>query len=373
MNDDNEKDVLAENPALIHWEYNVDAVLESGDVTKGYWTNVLMEEAVHEFLDLFYFLYGGINDKGELVSECYNQEGDKLHHVPVINMDWSSNHDAKGDDVLAAKNFRRSWGTRYFEKSGLAKAPPRGDNDDGSCTLEAGDLGLSPPLVGKTRRLKGQQKRQLKVGGRQYFVFQKGDVRPQFWKEGDDEDWVGQDKGLDQILWERGYDVTNMTMKGNKVKKKKKKKTSKKKEKAAARAEHVAHAFVKGDLVILLFQEDAEQGEETVVVEVPYLYRVTKVPKGHVDVSSTTDLISVELMRKQPYTTPRGETSSEYYCPDTKDRMIKTSDMLSSVDEEHYIVVAGRTDHLRRNKGKKHICVVDFDLQKFWKECLLLR
>ena len=90
--------------AFIQWEYNVQEAIESGDLTKGYWTSDLMLEATHEFMDLFYFLYGGpkLDDnleiiEGEFVSECYDAKGDKVHHVPIINMDWSSNHAEKTD------------------------------------------------------------------------------------------------------------------------------------------------------------------------------------------------------------------------------------------------------------------------------------
>ena len=96
--DDGGNTWIAEHPALIHWTYNVEKALETGDLTAGYWTSDLMLEAVAEYLDLFDWLYGEMG--------CGVTGG----HQPIINIDWSSNHDAKADDVLAVRNFRSSWG-----------------------------------------------------------------------------------------------------------------------------------------------------------------------------------------------------------------------------------------------------------------------
>ena len=195
--------VFTENPALIHWEYDVKAATEEGNTTKGYWTAELMLKATKEFVDLFYFLYG---EEG-----CIGEDGTGCVHEPIINMDWSSNHAAKADDCLAVRNFRRSWGTRFFRNSDIAKITPKGDDFDAknkACQiLVAGDFGPLTPPTG------------LKVGSKQYYTFQKNDAPPHKKKKGAKklrkQDYVGQDKGLDQILWEQGYDVSAMTMDGN--------------------------------------------------------------------------------------------------------------------------------------------------------------
>ena len=186
-----EATVLAYNPAFIEWEYNVKAALESGDLTKGYWTAILMNEAVEEFLDLFFFLY--------------NKEGCGVDHIPLINMDWSSNHAAKADNCLAnvAKNFRKSWGNRYVKKTGERKKCPVGDNADGSQTLTAADLFV------------GGETHQLGPNMEQYFHFRRGDAPPLSHPDLELKEYIGHDKGLDQIMWERGYPISTMNMKGN--------------------------------------------------------------------------------------------------------------------------------------------------------------
>ena len=70
---------------------------------------------------------------------------------------------------------------------------PQGTNSDGSSTMLDGDIGSQPRTWGG---------RELKVGGKQFFYFRKGDPPPQF--DQDAEGYVGTHKGMLQVLYERG-------------------------------------------------------------------------------------------------------------------------------------------------------------------------
>ena len=124
-----------DNPALIHWEYDTEAVDDDGKKTKGYWTSNLMLDATNEFLDLFEWLYG--------------EESCGVKHIAVVNMDWSSNHAAMDVQTVAhMDNFKKGWGHRLYAKGpmkGQAKVSPKGDNANGSCTVGEGDLGPNVP------------------------------------------------------------------------------------------------------------------------------------------------------------------------------------------------------------------------------------
>ena len=81
----------------------------------------------------------------------------------------------------------------------------QGTNDDGSSTLTTRDIGTNPRECGG---------RQLQVGDRQFFYFRRGDPPPQF--DQGAEGYVGQHKGMLQVLFERGKYVDGMTADGEK-------------------------------------------------------------------------------------------------------------------------------------------------------------
>ena len=379
--------IIAYNPAFIQWEYNVKQALASGDLTKGYWTSDLMLEATEEYLDLFYFLYGGpkVNRHGNIiknrfVSECKSLEGEKLHHVPIINMDWSSNHAAKSDDCLTSTNFRRTWGTRFYTEmkrgkrvnTDKPKLSPRGDNPDGSVTLKTGDIcpGLPDRAPSATYP--------LLAGEKQFMTFQFGDAPPFFFP--DAVDYVGQDKGLDQLLYERGYDVKNMTMQGRKKKKyarpKKKSKAAKAKaKKKDMKEKEEATKFIVGDLVIVKYWEPGEDEEE---IQVPYLFRVIHVPSEHTNVNSQVDLIRVERMKKQFYDGKGApdEGTRDFYCNDATERSGVIAEFLTDVnyleEDVDFKIIYGGLERRRKYKHStnKFHCVIafDFDADEYLKK-----
>ena len=336
-----------------------------------------MLEATHEFLDLFFFLYGGCAvdangdfDPSTIVSECYDEEtGKKLHHVPIINMDWSSNHAAKADNCLTSLNFRRSWGYRYFQGTNDKKPSPRGDNDDGSSTLVAGDL--NPDAVQRT----GGATYPLKAGEKQFYTFQEGDGPP--FADPTAVDFVGQDKGYDQVLYERGYDVSNMTIDGHsKIKTKNKTKAQKKKEQRRKEKEEQQEQerqeqevkFNVGELVVVIFAEPLDGGGTE---DVRYLYRVIGVDKDHKSVQDDK-AIRVERMRKQFYDgdgAPEGGTH-DFYCNDALDKQNIPANLIGYVhyqNDPDFKLVYGKLDGLRRkrNSGNNFICVIDFDATEY--------
>ena len=124
------------------------------------------------------------------------------------------------------------------------------------------DIGLNP------RKWGGHE---LQVGGKQFFYFRKGDPPPHF--DPDAEGYVGQHKGMMQVLYERGKYVDGMTANGDRD----------------TYLPENPDAWQPHDLII----RDEQVGDDDDTIQ--EVYRVLTVPADHTDVTSSDD-IQCELM-----------------------------------------------------------------------------
>ena len=322
-------------PALIHWVYDMEAKDKDGNVTSGYWTAALMLDATHEFLDLFEFLYCNGNDQEP--NRCTDLDGNPIEHMAVINLDYSSNHDAMAPDVAKANNFKSGWGARRTKNKTTGEwidlPPVRGSNVDGSDTMKAGDLGSDIPTF-------GTKQGRLETGAKQFYIFQKGDPVPHFEKNKKlkKDEYIGKDKGLKQILWERGLYVDGMVLEVQTATQKQKQGLSQINDRK----------WQVHDLVIF---EDVD-GEEK------ELFRVTSVPKEHLSCKSNADQIKIEhlVYRQQK---PKFGTPGDYYYVPSGKFFTQTAKDLSGVPPSEYEVVAGKM----KNKQK---CWIKMDMEAVW-------
>ena len=344
------------NPALIHWVYDREKVTAEGNTEAGYWTSDLMLDATREFLDLFDFLYGESNGK----CCCLDEQGKEIRHVAVINLDYSSNHDAMAPDAVKATNFKRGWGSRKTQnkvtKEWLALKPVRGDNEDGSSSMIVGDLGSIEQIPSF-----GSVQGKLKFGSKQFYVFQPGDPPPHFEKKKKDLkpcDYVGKDKGLEQVLWERGLWIPGMVLRT--------KDKSDNKEKTATKSND--RRWNEHDLVFVVPQIFAEDG--SVTEGAPELYRINNhnlrvtthnksgIPEFHADTKSKLDEIVCELLEYKDRPGKEGIPAGKYCCP-TKHWYTFKADELTSVPSTEYNIIYGAI----KNKSK---CWVKVDIVASW-------
>ena len=261
-----------------------------------------------------------------------------MDHVGVFNLDYSSNHDAMAPECPKANNLKSSWGPRRTKNksSGVmdSLAPVRGSNTDGSDTMMVGDLGENVPTF-------GTKQGQLKVGGKQFYIFQAGDPVPHFEKNKKmkEIDYVGKDKQLKQLLWERGKYVEGMVLTT-------KEKSLGKKSKATRNNDR---RWNKGDIV---FFQDVDSEED------PELFRIMSVPENHIDVKSAQDVIDIEFLEFGNKKTAYGVPAGRYYYPSKKIYKQKAKD-LSAVKPKDFTVALGKVT----NKNKYWISI---DVSSVW-------
>jgi len=140
-------------------------------------------------------------------------------------------------------------------------------------------------------------------------------------------EYIGKDKQLKQVLWERGKYVEGMVLTT-------KEKSTKKENKATRNNDRRWNV---GDIV---FFEDVDTSSDVD----PELFRVTSVPKNHINVKSAQDVIDIEFLefgnKKKAYGVPAGC----YYYPSRKTYKQKAKD-LSAVKPNDFNVVLGKVSN----------------------------
>ena len=90
------KDGPFPNPLLVHWEYG-----KYGEkLGMGYWTHKEMNALVPEVIELFEFLWCGLN----------SEQSAHPNHQMLMNIDWSGNHAAMAADAMCINNMRVGYG-----------------------------------------------------------------------------------------------------------------------------------------------------------------------------------------------------------------------------------------------------------------------
>jgi hypothetical protein len=198
---------------------------------EGYWTADHMVALTKEFMILFEWLYPD--------------------HQLLLNVDWSSNHNAIAPDALTLSNLNVGWGG----KNARELLPKR---------IQEGCVNSNRLDIPERWREK------MTVGQEEKFVFVRGDDPP-FYDPGAT-DFVGKPIGLKELLYRRGLWKVGMTRHGGKGRR------GRRRGAAAGADEEEDTIWKKDDLVYRLEPTD-DGGEELA------LYKIREVPPEHRTVS----------------------------------------------------------------------------------------
>ena len=168
--------------------------------------------------------------------------------------------------------------------------------------------------------------RQLQVGDKQFFYFREGDPPPRF--DQGAEGYVGQHKGMLQVLYERGKYIDGMTADGEKDN----------------YAPENPDAWQPTDLIIR--NEELDDGQMKLS-----LYRILSVPADHDDVASSDD-IECEWMVARKW------KGHQVYAPSGKTWVFKAN-TLTSIPRGSFKIQTGKM------KNKKQLRI-SFDMDAFW-------
>ena len=176
--------------------------LEYGKSKEGYWDAEKNTEMTVEFLDVFDFLY--------------NRDGEEVKKgIARCMFDWSSGHAKFPPDALNANRMNMKVGGDSANNEMRAM----------KLMQNYGSSNLLVPMAGEKEQQEGEWTceaddgtfRTLRAGDMYYTVFRQEDVEeqagPHFETHLQPEQWVGKNKGLQQMCWELGLIDNNGNVK----------------------------------------------------------------------------------------------------------------------------------------------------------------
>ena len=158
--------------------------LQYGKNREGYWGYNEIARQVADVIDVYETIYP--------------------EHQVVIEVDWSSGHAKAQDDGLAVVRMNVNIGQNRMKTKTKTFIPKTLNTGiaDGGVVIDTGCVKA------------GGELHNIRIGGRQHFAFGRRDKINPFEVEkysgADAETVVGEAKGMRQILWERGFDVSEM-------------------------------------------------------------------------------------------------------------------------------------------------------------------